>query len=55
MKTVALVLSTATCRHLETLEDEWWGERASEAEQEGSIGQAESEALLQRLLSRSGL
>jgi PHD/YefM family antitoxin component YafN of YafNO toxin-antitoxin module len=50
---VAVVLSMTAFRRLEALEDEWWGRRAREAEEEGSIGQAESEALLQRLLNAS--
>lgn len=50
---VAVVLSMSAFRRLEALEDEWWGRRAREAKEEGSIGQAESEALLQRLLNAS--
>jgi PHD/YefM family antitoxin component YafN of YafNO toxin-antitoxin module len=50
---VAVVLSMTAFRRLEALEDEWWGRSAREAEEEGSIGQAESEALLQRLLNAS--
>jgi PHD/YefM family antitoxin component YafN of YafNO toxin-antitoxin module len=50
---VAVVLSMTAFRRLEALEDEWWCRIAREAEEEGSIGQAESEALLQRLLNAS--
>ena len=55
MKKVPSIPSTEKCRDLADFDDEYWGEKANEAEKDGFIGQAESEALIQRLLSQGSL
>lgn len=53
-RAVAVVLSIADYERLEAIEDAWWGERASKAEAEGSLGPEESERLLARLVDAQG-
>jgi hypothetical protein len=55
MKKVPSMPSTGKCRDLADFDDKYWGEKANEAEKDGSIGQAESEVLIQRLLSHDSL
>jgi hypothetical protein len=55
MKKIPSMPSTDKCHDFADFEDEYWGEKANEAAKDGSIGQAESEALIQRLLNHGSL
>jgi antitoxin Phd len=53
-RAVAVVLSITDYERLEALESAYWGERAKEAEREGSLGPQESERTLAQAFDAEG-